>query len=114
MKLGSRGSNQPLAGSPASSVAMWQHLTIGVQFLFDSDLCSRPSSLGGIFESAHQATLASEAALLGTAGNLAAGIVDAEFGKNVTFVEPVNLYGCAIGEMAASSGRSSKYKQEPR
>jgi len=35
--------------------------------LFDSDLCSRPSSLGGIFESAHQATLASEAALLGEA-----------------------------------------------
>jgi acetyltransferase-like isoleucine patch superfamily enzyme len=27
-----------------------------------------------------------------------AGIVDVEFGKNVTVVEPVNLYGCAIGD----------------
>jgi len=26
-----------------------------------------------------------------------AGIVDVEFGKNVTVVEPVNLYGCTIG-----------------
>jgi acetyltransferase-like isoleucine patch superfamily enzyme len=27
-----------------------------------------------------------------------AGIVDVEFGKNVTVVEPVNLYGCVIGD----------------
>jgi acetyltransferase-like isoleucine patch superfamily enzyme len=27
-----------------------------------------------------------------------AGIVDVEFGKNVTVVQPVNLYGCAIGD----------------
>jgi acetyltransferase-like isoleucine patch superfamily enzyme len=27
-----------------------------------------------------------------------AGIVDVEFGKNVTIVEPVNLYGCVIGD----------------
>ncbi len=26
------------------------------------------------------------------------GIVGVEFGKNVTVVEPVNLYGCAIGD----------------
>ena len=26
------------------------------------------------------------------------GIVDVEFGENVTVIEPVNLYGCAIGE----------------
>jgi acetyltransferase-like isoleucine patch superfamily enzyme len=26
------------------------------------------------------------------------GIVDVTFGKNVTVVEPVNLYGCAIGD----------------
>ena len=28
----------------------------------------------------------------------AAGIVDVRFGENVTVVQPVNLYGCAIGE----------------
>jgi acetyltransferase-like isoleucine patch superfamily enzyme len=28
----------------------------------------------------------------------AAGIVDVTFGKNVTIVQPVNLYGCAIGD----------------
>jgi len=27
-----------------------------------------------------------------------AGIVDVEFGKNVTVVQPVNIYGCAIGD----------------
>jgi carbonic anhydrase/acetyltransferase-like protein (isoleucine patch superfamily) len=27
-----------------------------------------------------------------------AGIVDVEFGENVTVVEPVNLYGCSIGD----------------
>ncbi len=27
-----------------------------------------------------------------------AGIVDVRFGKNVTVVQPVNLYGCAIGD----------------
>jgi acetyltransferase-like isoleucine patch superfamily enzyme len=27
-----------------------------------------------------------------------AGIVDVEFGKNVVVVEPVNLYGCTIGD----------------
>jgi acetyltransferase-like isoleucine patch superfamily enzyme len=27
-----------------------------------------------------------------------AGIVDVEFGKNVIIVEPVNLYGCSIGD----------------
>jgi acetyltransferase-like isoleucine patch superfamily enzyme len=27
-----------------------------------------------------------------------AGIVDVKFGENVTVVEPVNLYGCEIGE----------------
>jgi acetyltransferase-like isoleucine patch superfamily enzyme len=27
-----------------------------------------------------------------------AGIVDVDFGKNVTVVKPVNLYGCSIGE----------------
>lgn len=27
-----------------------------------------------------------------------AGIVDVRFGKNVTVVEPVNLYGCSIGD----------------
>jgi acetyltransferase-like isoleucine patch superfamily enzyme len=27
-----------------------------------------------------------------------AGIVDVRFGKNVTIVEPVNLYGCQIGD----------------
>ena len=27
-----------------------------------------------------------------------AGIVDVKFGENVTVVEPVNLYGCAIGD----------------
>jgi acetyltransferase-like isoleucine patch superfamily enzyme len=27
-----------------------------------------------------------------------AGIVDVEFGSNVTVVQPVNLYGCTIGE----------------
>jgi len=27
-----------------------------------------------------------------------AGIVNVEFGKNVTVVQPVNLYGCAIGD----------------
>jgi acetyltransferase-like isoleucine patch superfamily enzyme len=27
-----------------------------------------------------------------------AGIVDVEFGKNVTVVQPVNLYDCAIGD----------------
>lgn len=27
-----------------------------------------------------------------------AGIKDVEFGKNVTIVEPVNLYGCKIGD----------------
>jgi acetyltransferase-like isoleucine patch superfamily enzyme len=27
-----------------------------------------------------------------------AGIVDVEFGKNVIVVEPVNLYGCTIGD----------------
>jgi acetyltransferase-like isoleucine patch superfamily enzyme len=27
-----------------------------------------------------------------------AGIVDVTFGENVTVVEPVNLYGCAIGD----------------
>src|SRR5438876_1177215 len=27
-----------------------------------------------------------------------AGIVDVEFGENVTVVQPVNLYGCAIGD----------------
>ena len=26
------------------------------------------------------------------------GIVDVKFGKNVTIIEPVNLYGCAIGD----------------
>ena len=26
------------------------------------------------------------------------GIVNVEFGENVTVIEPVNLYGCAIGE----------------
>ena len=26
------------------------------------------------------------------------GIVDVKFGKNITVVEPVNLYGCAIGD----------------
>ena len=26
------------------------------------------------------------------------GIVDVKFGKNVTIVEPVNLYGCTIGD----------------
>ena len=26
------------------------------------------------------------------------GVVDVEFGKNVIVVEPVNLYGCAIGD----------------
>ena len=29
---------------------------------------------------------------------LQSGIVDVEFGKNVTVVEPVNLYGCSIGD----------------
>lgn len=29
---------------------------------------------------------------------LKAGIVDVEFGMNVTVVEPVNLYGCVIGD----------------
>ncbi len=29
---------------------------------------------------------------------LKAGIVDVEFGKDVTIVEPVNLYGCSIGD----------------
>jgi len=28
----------------------------------------------------------------------AAGIVDVTFGENVTVVQPVNLYGCAIGD----------------
>jgi acetyltransferase-like isoleucine patch superfamily enzyme len=28
----------------------------------------------------------------------AVGIVDVEFGENVTVVQPVNLYGCAIGD----------------
>ena len=28
----------------------------------------------------------------------AAGIVNVTFGKNVTIVQPVNLYGCAIGD----------------
>jgi len=28
----------------------------------------------------------------------AIGIVDVEFGENVTVVQPVNLYGCAIGD----------------
>src|SRR3984893_12129327 len=28
----------------------------------------------------------------------AAGIVDVTFGKNVTVVQPVNLYGCVIGD----------------
>ena len=28
----------------------------------------------------------------------AIGIVDVRFGKNVTVVQPVNLYGCAIGD----------------
>jgi acetyltransferase-like isoleucine patch superfamily enzyme len=28
----------------------------------------------------------------------ASGIVDVTFGKNVTIVQPVNLYGCAIGD----------------
>ena len=27
-----------------------------------------------------------------------AGIVDVEFGKDVTVVQPVNLYGCSIGD----------------
>jgi acetyltransferase-like isoleucine patch superfamily enzyme len=27
-----------------------------------------------------------------------AGVVDVEFGRNVTIVSPVNLYGCAIGD----------------
>jgi acetyltransferase-like isoleucine patch superfamily enzyme len=27
-----------------------------------------------------------------------AGVVDVEFGKNVTVVQPVNLYGCTIGD----------------
>lgn len=27
-----------------------------------------------------------------------AGIVDVEFGRDVTIVEPVNLYGCSIGD----------------
>jgi acetyltransferase-like isoleucine patch superfamily enzyme len=27
-----------------------------------------------------------------------AGIVDVDFGENVTVVQPVNLYGCAIGD----------------
>ena len=26
------------------------------------------------------------------------GIVDVEFGENVTVVQPVNLYGCRIGD----------------
>lgn len=29
---------------------------------------------------------------------LQSGIVDVAFGENVTLVQPVNLYGCAIGE----------------
>lgn len=29
---------------------------------------------------------------------LAAGIYDVEFGENVTIIEPVNLYGCTIGD----------------
>ncbi|PXX97657.1 acyltransferase [Halomonas sp. LBP4] len=29
---------------------------------------------------------------------LQAGIVDVRFGRNVTYVEPVNLYGCSIGD----------------
>ena len=29
---------------------------------------------------------------------LKAGIVDVKFGKNVTIMEPVNLYGCSIGD----------------
>lgn len=29
---------------------------------------------------------------------LQSGIVDVEFGKGVTVIEPVNLYGCTIGE----------------
>ncbi|MBV9392193.1 MAG: N-acetyltransferase [Verrucomicrobia bacterium] len=38
-------------------------------------------------------------ALKGAEPNLRqAGIVDVQFGENVTVVEPVNLYGCAIGD----------------
>ncbi len=77
MKLGSRGSNQPLAGSPAGSVAMWQHLTIGVQFFVRR-----------------------------------AGIVNVEFDRNVTVVEPVDIYGCAIVD--GSSIRPFVEIQEPR
>jgi len=29
---------------------------------------------------------------------LQSGIIDVKFGKNVTIVEPVNLYGCSIGD----------------
>ena len=29
---------------------------------------------------------------------LSAGIVDVRFGRDVTVVEPVNLYGCTIGD----------------
>ena len=29
---------------------------------------------------------------------LKVGIVDVDFGKNVTVVEPVNIYGCSIGD----------------
>ena len=41
-----------------------------------------------------------------------AGIVDVEFGKNVTVVEPANLYGCAIGD--GSFIRPFVEIQEPR
>ncbi len=29
---------------------------------------------------------------------LSSGVVDVTFGENVTFVQPVNLYGCTIGD----------------
>lgn len=34
----------------------------------------------------------------GNPRRLNAAIVDVEFGENVTIVEPVNLYGCALGD----------------
>jgi acetyltransferase-like isoleucine patch superfamily enzyme len=37
---------------------------------------------------------------MGDAKKLQAGIVDVDFGENVTVVEPVNLYGCTIDDDA--------------
>ena len=62
----------------------------------ESAFWSRLTGLGFNLDRARSPSPVIEEALPGEAEIWHAGIVDVEFGKNVTVVQPVNLYGCTI------------------